>query len=340
MKKTSEELDPDTEKQMEKFRMVQSAVRRNKERFDNLKLDTLQKVDLLAASRCNLFSNLILSYQNDMLNFLSQATRAYETVGENIKGYDNYEFQVLKDLVDPLKSFELEELKNAKEKKESPEEGQESLIDIGEDGGPSSRSLFNGSPQAAPVRRNSRDSLERLLFGLDSPDRKAPPAPRYQEILEPGERSLIEADEVLRVESPLGIVEFDDPIDSFTPTKTIGPLPMLSEIEKNVKIPKLAPPSGWENKKKEDGSLISLDSSPAQPSSAFSTWSPFAVLNAQGSNSETPTTKSEFVLPSNLLDSTPNSSAFPNPFSGPEKNWTDLLSELEQFNTRTDTSGC
>uniref|UniRef100_A0A183D840 AH domain-containing protein n=1 Tax=Gongylonema pulchrum TaxID=637853 RepID=A0A183D840_9BILA len=31
---------------------------RNKEKLDGLKLDTLQKVDLLAASRCNLFSQV------------------------------------------------------------------------------------------------------------------------------------------------------------------------------------------------------------------------------------------------------------------------------------------
>uniref|UniRef100_A0A914RI14 AH domain-containing protein n=1 Tax=Parascaris equorum TaxID=6256 RepID=A0A914RI14_PAREQ len=56
MKKTSDELDPDAENALEKFRKAQSVVRRNKERLDGLKLDTLQKVDLLAASRCNLFS--------------------------------------------------------------------------------------------------------------------------------------------------------------------------------------------------------------------------------------------------------------------------------------------
>ena len=33
------------------------------DRFDKLKLDVLQKVDLLAASRCNMFSYALILYQ-------------------------------------------------------------------------------------------------------------------------------------------------------------------------------------------------------------------------------------------------------------------------------------
>ncbi|KAK0429421.1 hypothetical protein QR680_011373 [Steinernema hermaphroditum] len=308
MKKSSEELDPDTEKQMEKFRMAQSAVRKNKERLDNLKLDTLQKVDLLAASRCNLFSNLILTYQGDMVNFLAQANRAYETVGENIKGYDNYEFQVLKDLVDPFKGLEMEEFPKKKSQKSMVDEEEDSLIDINSE---------ENNQKSPAHRRSSRDSLERLLFGLDSPDRKPAPPQALRDEMEPGERSLIEADEVIRVESPLGVVDFDEPDDQSTPKQTIGPLPMLSQIDENAEIPKLAPPKGWENRQKQNNnSLISLDA--PQSSSSLATWNPFSGLNSQSSQTATPTSNSEFVLPSNLLDAASNS-AFPNPFSGPEK---------------------
>ncbi|VDM60748.1 unnamed protein product [Angiostrongylus costaricensis] len=38
------QLDPDTDRQLEKFREAQSAVRLNKEKLDKLKVDTLQKV--------------------------------------------------------------------------------------------------------------------------------------------------------------------------------------------------------------------------------------------------------------------------------------------------------
>ncbi|MEQ2188296.1 hypothetical protein GOODEAATRI_013530 [Goodea atripinnis] len=63
MKDVSQELDPDTHKQMEKFRKVQTQVRTTKTSFDKLKNDVCQKVDMLGASRCNLLSHILTIYQ-------------------------------------------------------------------------------------------------------------------------------------------------------------------------------------------------------------------------------------------------------------------------------------
>ncbi|KAM4836006.1 islet cell autoantigen 1-like protein isoform 3-T4 [Thomomys bottae] len=63
MKDVSQELDPDTLKQMEKFRKVQIQVRNSKGSFDKLKMDVCQKVDLLGASRCNMLSHSLTTYQ-------------------------------------------------------------------------------------------------------------------------------------------------------------------------------------------------------------------------------------------------------------------------------------
>ena len=38
-------------------------MKQSKSRFDKYKLDCLQKVDLLAASRCNMFSHALILYQ-------------------------------------------------------------------------------------------------------------------------------------------------------------------------------------------------------------------------------------------------------------------------------------
>ncbi|KAM9077834.1 islet cell autoantigen 1 isoform 6-T12 [Megaptera novaeangliae] len=64
MKDVSQELDPDLYKQMEKFRKVQTQVRLAKKSFDKLKMDVCQKVDLLGASRCNLLSHMLATYQS------------------------------------------------------------------------------------------------------------------------------------------------------------------------------------------------------------------------------------------------------------------------------------
>uniref|UniRef100_A0A915Q069 AH domain-containing protein n=1 Tax=Setaria digitata TaxID=48799 RepID=A0A915Q069_9BILA len=101
MKKTSKELDPDAENILEKFRTAQSVVRRNKEKLDSLKLDTLQKVDLLVASRYNLFSQLLESYQKLLYNYYEQTTLAYEKIYDFVSSRKHYEFEVLTDLIEP-----------------------------------------------------------------------------------------------------------------------------------------------------------------------------------------------------------------------------------------------
>ena len=52
-----------TNSKLEKFRKVQAHVKAGKAKFDQLKVDVLQKVDLLAAARCNMFSNALIMYQ-------------------------------------------------------------------------------------------------------------------------------------------------------------------------------------------------------------------------------------------------------------------------------------
>ncbi|XP_074857964.1 islet cell autoantigen 1-like protein isoform X5 [Carettochelys insculpta] len=68
MKDASQELDPDTCKQMEKFKKVQTHVKNTKSQFDKLKMDVCQKVDLLGASRCNMLSHSLAIYQEPSVN--------------------------------------------------------------------------------------------------------------------------------------------------------------------------------------------------------------------------------------------------------------------------------
>ena len=65
---------------------VQAQVRRSKARFDQLKLDCLQKVDLLAAARCNMFSHALILYQNALLQFAEKTANTFATVANSFKG--------------------------------------------------------------------------------------------------------------------------------------------------------------------------------------------------------------------------------------------------------------
>ncbi|KAL1788892.1 islet cell autoantigen 1 isoform X1 [Sigmodon hispidus] len=105
MKDVSQELDPDLYKQMEKFRKVQTQVRLAKKTFDKLKMDVCQKVDLLGASRCNLLSHMLATYQTTLLHFWEKTSHTMAAIHESFKGYQPYEFTTLKSLQDPMKKL-------------------------------------------------------------------------------------------------------------------------------------------------------------------------------------------------------------------------------------------
>ncbi|XP_068931442.1 islet cell autoantigen 1-like protein isoform X2 [Petaurus breviceps papuanus] len=98
MKDVSQELDPDTSKQMEKFRKVQIQVRNTKASFDKLKMDVCQKVDLLGASRCNLLSYSLTTYQRTLLGFWEKTARMMSRIHEEFTGFRPYDFVALKRL--------------------------------------------------------------------------------------------------------------------------------------------------------------------------------------------------------------------------------------------------
>uniref|UniRef100_A0A672S6Z0 Islet cell autoantigen 1 n=1 Tax=Sinocyclocheilus grahami TaxID=75366 RepID=A0A672S6Z0_SINGR len=95
MKDVSQELDPDTHKQMEKFRKVQTQVRHTKTSFDKLKNDVCQKVDLLGASRCNLLSHVLTTYQTTLLHFWEKTSHTMAAIHESFKGCQTHEASAL-----------------------------------------------------------------------------------------------------------------------------------------------------------------------------------------------------------------------------------------------------
>nr|XP_007980244.1 islet cell autoantigen 1 isoform X4 [Chlorocebus sabaeus]XP_007980245.1 islet cell autoantigen 1 isoform X4 [Chlorocebus sabaeus]XP_007980246.1 islet cell autoantigen 1 isoform X4 [Chlorocebus sabaeus]XP_007980247.1 islet cell autoantigen 1 isoform X4 [Chlorocebus sabaeus]XP_007980248.1 islet cell autoantigen 1 isoform X4 [Chlorocebus sabaeus] len=126
MKDVSQELDPDLYKQMEKFRKVQTQVRLAKKNFDKLKMDVCQKVDLLGASRCNLLSHMLATYQTTLLHFWEKTSHTMAAIHESFKGYQPYEFTTLKSLQDPMKKLvEKEEKKKITQQESTDEAVQE-----------------------------------------------------------------------------------------------------------------------------------------------------------------------------------------------------------------------
>uniref|UniRef100_A0A3Q2H8D9 Islet cell autoantigen 1 n=1 Tax=Equus caballus TaxID=9796 RepID=A0A3Q2H8D9_HORSE len=125
MKDVSQELDPDLCKQMEKFRKVQTQVRLAKKSFDKLKMDVCQKVDLLGASRCNLLSHMLATYQTTLLHFWEKTSHTMAAIHESFKGYQPYEFTMLKSLQDPMKKL----VEKEERKKITQQESTEPVVE-------------------------------------------------------------------------------------------------------------------------------------------------------------------------------------------------------------------
>lgn len=98
MKDVSQSLDPDTYSQLEKFKKVQGKVKATKSLFDRYKVDTLEKVDLLAAARCNMFSHALSQYHNGLLKFASTSAAAFQAIAEVCAEHQHFEWNVVKEL--------------------------------------------------------------------------------------------------------------------------------------------------------------------------------------------------------------------------------------------------
>ncbi|XP_071591414.1 islet cell autoantigen 1 isoform X5 [Heliangelus exortis] len=165
MKDVSQELDPDLYKQMEKFRKVQAQVRHAKLNFDKLKTDVCQKVDLLGASRCNLLSHVLTTYQTTLLHFWEKTSHTMAAIHESFKGYQPYEFTMLKTLQDPVNKLtekaEKEDLQT--ESTKSVQDQQSQLISLDEESHTKESNYSDDLLDLQPEENASKDQFVRSL---------------------------------------------------------------------------------------------------------------------------------------------------------------------------------
>ncbi|KPP72393.1 islet cell autoantigen 1-like [Scleropages formosus] len=172
MKDVSQELDPDTYKQMEKFRKVQAQVRLTKTGFDKLKNDVCQKVDLLGASRCNLLSHVLTTYQTTLLHFWEKTSHTMAAIHESFKGYQPYEFTTLKTLQDPInKLLDQDTKKKGKKKVKGKQEDETKLAEMNDELvsiDDQNRNRDSSQTDESPAQ----DTMDRGFFKDESPSEK------------------------------------------------------------------------------------------------------------------------------------------------------------------------
>ncbi|XP_044044279.1 islet cell autoantigen 1-like isoform X2 [Siniperca chuatsi] len=162
MKDVSQELDPDTYKQLEKFRKVQAQVRGTKSQFEKLKNDVCQKVDMLGASRCNMLSHSLCTYQTTLLQFWEKTAHAMSGIHEAFQGHVPYQFTTLKDLRDPLEQItDTEKQEDKKEK--ALQSNIDSLVSLDDDKPSGSTS------DADPTHSSDGQSQTRVRLNTTTP---------------------------------------------------------------------------------------------------------------------------------------------------------------------------
>ncbi|XP_066992144.1 islet cell autoantigen 1 isoform X2 [Anabrus simplex] len=241
MKNVSQELDPDTYKQLERFRKVQGQVRRSKLRFDQLKLDCLQKVDLLAAARCNMFSHALILYQNSLLQFAEKTANTFTTISNSFKGYQHYEFSIVKELTEPsLKLAEMTSQGEEEGDKAASTEDQDKLLffeaeyhDTVED----DTSKKNEETSEGQTKSESLENLfptEPVLLDLG-----AEPPPLTTSDIKMADQDLLLLDEILHAETNsssfgtewdavFGCTKKEDEGETFLPSRLLDQFAALS----------------------------------------------------------------------------------------------------------------
>ncbi|XP_077577163.1 islet cell autoantigen 1 isoform X4 [Stigmatopora nigra] len=196
MKDVSAELDPDAGKHMERFRKVQSEVRVSKLAFDQLKADVCQKVDLLGASRCNLLSHVLATYQvrlwprpfpsksrlplvffvcpqTTLLHFWEKTSHNMAAIHENFKGCPRYE---------EASRGKKKRKKNKVETQDEDKGAQEELVSLKND---STCSTSKEGEPSIPSWEEDKDSialLEEILGGVSLQDPAPFPEPTSQQL--------------------------------------------------------------------------------------------------------------------------------------------------------------
>lgn len=151
-------------------------VRRGKSNFDKLAVDCSQKVDLLAAARCNMLNHSLSFYQNKILEYAKKSAHAYAKLTDALQRQSeaSYREEPKKGVIEEKKEIvpekAVEDIKDevVDEKKEE-EESNESVL-----------SSLNWEASPAPEQTPSQDLLVELNsifnsnFGDEQPNEFMP----------------------------------------------------------------------------------------------------------------------------------------------------------------------
>ena len=153
-------------------------VKESKRRFEKLKVDLGEKIDMVSASRCNLLSRSLPNYQKAVLDYTDIAASGFHQVLVNLRAHHHHQYKVRK-LLEEIRDLEAEEIPFERTLAEEDEfsslklpepqrsegtgankfqsaESDESLLDLGnEDSGSKDRAANGPGPIAGGASGNA-----------------------------------------------------------------------------------------------------------------------------------------------------------------------------------------
>lgn len=156
---------------------MQSEVKVTKKKFDKCKVDVVQKVDLLSASRCNLLSATLVAYQHSLLKFWENTSNSLTKVYEQFRGHPSYQFQMLKHII-PDDSYTRENDVDDEDEGEGGMEGikEERVVEV-TDVDEKDENSKKVEEEGSEVRETGNGDDDDTLISLDNlPDRMPPPS--------------------------------------------------------------------------------------------------------------------------------------------------------------------
>ena len=84
------------------------AVKESKKRYEKLKFDLGEKIDMVSASRCNLLSRSLPNYQKEVLSYYDEAANEFHKILVDLRSHHHHQYKVRR-LAEEIRDLELEE---------------------------------------------------------------------------------------------------------------------------------------------------------------------------------------------------------------------------------------
>ncbi len=151
-------------------------VKDSKLRFDKLKNDLSEKIDMVFASRCNLLSRSLPFYQKELLSFCDKSANAFHKILVDLRSHHHHQYKV-KRLLEEIRDLESEETPLAPEMElPADDDDDEPLLDIGAD-------VFGEASLTSPSPTLTGENVATVQDGGVLPQREVDPF-SFERILE------------------------------------------------------------------------------------------------------------------------------------------------------------